>query len=227
MAEKEGFEPSIPLWGIHDFQSCALGRTTRLLHVRSNSFDSEIVSLNIIINIPDKVKPQSATFQNFARDDAGPRAQVPQAPAPISEPGLARLSQRGGDQGAQSCGMCGLCFRQFRVKRGQFRGFRSLCGAAVALRIGKLAEICLAQITEHAPVHRARPAGRARVADLQKILHLQPAQMRPLGSRQPVQRPRGAAGARRQRGIERRRLCRTLDEAPQRFRARTLGQWGQ
>ena len=26
MAEKEGFEPSIPVWGIHDFQSCALGQ---------------------------------------------------------------------------------------------------------------------------------------------------------------------------------------------------------
>ena len=24
MAEKKGFEPLIPLWGIHDFQSCAL-----------------------------------------------------------------------------------------------------------------------------------------------------------------------------------------------------------
>ena len=36
MAEKEGFEPSISFWDIHDFQSCALGRTTRLLHVRSN-----------------------------------------------------------------------------------------------------------------------------------------------------------------------------------------------
>ena len=33
MAEKEGFEPSIPLWGIHDFQSCALDQATRLLHV--------------------------------------------------------------------------------------------------------------------------------------------------------------------------------------------------
>ena len=32
MAEKEGFEPSIPFWGIHDFQSCALDQTTRLLH---------------------------------------------------------------------------------------------------------------------------------------------------------------------------------------------------
>lgn len=26
VAEKEGFEPSIPFWGIHDFQSCALGQ---------------------------------------------------------------------------------------------------------------------------------------------------------------------------------------------------------
>ena len=26
MAGKEGFEPSIPFWGIHDFQSCALGQ---------------------------------------------------------------------------------------------------------------------------------------------------------------------------------------------------------
>ena len=24
MAEKEGFEPSKPFWGLHDFQSCAL-----------------------------------------------------------------------------------------------------------------------------------------------------------------------------------------------------------
>lgn len=32
MAEKEGFEPSRPLWGLHDFQSCALDQTTRLLH---------------------------------------------------------------------------------------------------------------------------------------------------------------------------------------------------
>ncbi len=26
MAEKEGFEPSKPFWGLHDFQSCALGQ---------------------------------------------------------------------------------------------------------------------------------------------------------------------------------------------------------
>ena len=34
VAEKEGFEPSNTLWVLHDFQSCALGRTTRLLRVK-------------------------------------------------------------------------------------------------------------------------------------------------------------------------------------------------
>ena len=32
MAEKEGFEPSKPFWGLHDFQSCALDQARRLLH---------------------------------------------------------------------------------------------------------------------------------------------------------------------------------------------------
>lgn len=35
VAEKEGFEPSRPFWGLHDFQSCALDQTTRLLRVCS------------------------------------------------------------------------------------------------------------------------------------------------------------------------------------------------
>ena len=35
LAEKEGFEPSRPFWGLHDFQSCALDQTTRLLRVCS------------------------------------------------------------------------------------------------------------------------------------------------------------------------------------------------
>ena len=48
MAEKEGFEPSIPLWGIHDFQSCALDQTTRLLH-------AELESLFIIKDALHKV----------------------------------------------------------------------------------------------------------------------------------------------------------------------------
>ena len=31
LAEKEGFEPSKPFWGLHDFQSCALDQARRLL----------------------------------------------------------------------------------------------------------------------------------------------------------------------------------------------------
>ena len=37
LAEKEGFEPSIPFWGIHDFQSCALGQL-RDFSIRSTRF---------------------------------------------------------------------------------------------------------------------------------------------------------------------------------------------
>ena len=27
LAEREGFEPSVPFWGTHDFQSCAFNRS--------------------------------------------------------------------------------------------------------------------------------------------------------------------------------------------------------
>ena len=37
MAEKEGFEPSKPFWGLHDFQSCALDQARRLLQVVQNA----------------------------------------------------------------------------------------------------------------------------------------------------------------------------------------------
>ncbi len=47
MAEKEGFEPSIPFWGIHDFQSCALGQ------LRDFSMSAAIAaSLSIIHDFP-------------------------------------------------------------------------------------------------------------------------------------------------------------------------------
>ncbi len=47
MAEKEGFEPSIPFWGIHDFQSCALGQ------LRDFSMCATIAaSLSIIHDFP-------------------------------------------------------------------------------------------------------------------------------------------------------------------------------
>ena len=52
MAEKEGFEPSIPFWGIHDFQSCALGQ------LRDFSMWTDIsVSHAILLHLPQFVNP--------------------------------------------------------------------------------------------------------------------------------------------------------------------------
>ena len=53
MAEKEGFEPSIPFWGIHDFQSCALGQlrdfSMRLLaSLLQDSFDIILRGMEIV-----------------------------------------------------------------------------------------------------------------------------------------------------------------------------------
>ena len=44
MAEKEGFEPSIPFWGIHDFQSCALGQ------LRDFSIRGLVADLDMILH---------------------------------------------------------------------------------------------------------------------------------------------------------------------------------
>ena len=58
MAEKEGFEPSIPLWGIHDFQSCALDRATRLLHIWCRSSERMLLY--------DEMREMSTpNFENF------------------------------------------------------------------------------------------------------------------------------------------------------------------
>ena len=52
MAEKEGFEPSIPFWGIHDFQSCALGQLRDF-----SKFPAALAaSLSIILYLPAFVK---------------------------------------------------------------------------------------------------------------------------------------------------------------------------
>ncbi len=69
MAEKEGFEPSIPLWGIHDFQSCALDQLrdfsvsvenekgfnyalkSKLLHYNADTEESQEGIL--IVHLPD------------------------------------------------------------------------------------------------------------------------------------------------------------------------------
>ena len=68
MAEKEGFEPSIPLWGIHDFQSCALGQ------LRDFSIAPGMPSPDIIAHSHGFVKkffavfrifPETGSFKNF------------------------------------------------------------------------------------------------------------------------------------------------------------------
>ena len=60
LAEKEGFEPSIPFWGIHDFQSCALGQ------LRDFSIcASALADLHIIHHSPRFVKRYFYFFQKF------------------------------------------------------------------------------------------------------------------------------------------------------------------
>ena len=56
MAEKEGFEPSIPFWGIHDFQSCALGQ------LRDFSKCAVQVSFDILPYLKRFVKPYFPFF---------------------------------------------------------------------------------------------------------------------------------------------------------------------
>ena len=59
MAEKEGFEPSIPFWGIHDFQSCALGQLRDFSKYKPTAF---AVSLCIIPYLFYFVNPY---FENY------------------------------------------------------------------------------------------------------------------------------------------------------------------
>ena len=56
MAEKEGFEPSIPFWGIHDFQSCALGQ------LRDFSMWAFVASPVIIHHLSRFVNPYFSFF---------------------------------------------------------------------------------------------------------------------------------------------------------------------
>ena len=60
LAEKEGFEPSIPFWGIHDFQSCALGQ------LRDFSMRCRLTAdLDIIHDLRKKVKHYFSFFGHF------------------------------------------------------------------------------------------------------------------------------------------------------------------
>ena len=59
MAEKEGFEPSIPFWGIHDFQSCALGQ------LRDFSMRIAHADWDMIHQEAGFVNPEFYIFQNI------------------------------------------------------------------------------------------------------------------------------------------------------------------
>ena len=62
MAEKEGFEPSIPFWGIHDFQSCALGQL--------RDFSMKLFTAQLGYNTTSTKKSQALFFlfsKNFFR----------------------------------------------------------------------------------------------------------------------------------------------------------------
>lgn len=70
MAEKEGFEPSIPFWGIHDFQSCALGQ---LRDFSIWKFAGGLVASSLIIqHLSGFVKHLFFFFQNFSAGGFSP-----------------------------------------------------------------------------------------------------------------------------------------------------------
>ncbi len=66
MAEKEGFEPSIPFWGIHDFQSCALGQL-RDFSMRNARFMPPVDSFNMILQKVTFVKQFLLEFQKISK----------------------------------------------------------------------------------------------------------------------------------------------------------------
>ena len=59
MAEKGGFEPPRPFWGLHDFQSCALDLATRLLQ-GDRKYDIPAVR-----RTADAVTPRSHSANNY------------------------------------------------------------------------------------------------------------------------------------------------------------------
>ena len=73
MAEKEGFEPSIPFWGIHDFQSCALGQL-RDFSKFCNQLAYNTTSISVcqapILEIQGKICPVFPRFVQTGCDKA-------------------------------------------------------------------------------------------------------------------------------------------------------------
>ena len=65
MAEKEGFEPSIPFWGIHDFQSCALGQLRDFSICVTRFVPAIVASFDMIQRLYQKVKNYFPEFEMF------------------------------------------------------------------------------------------------------------------------------------------------------------------
>ena len=66
MAEKEGFEPSIPFWGIHDFQSCALGQLRDFSRCVTR-FIPSVDSFHMILQKATFVKQFLLEFQKISK----------------------------------------------------------------------------------------------------------------------------------------------------------------
>ena len=65
LAEKEGFEPSIPFWGIHDFQSCALGQLRDFSICVTRFVPAVVASFDMIQRLYQKVKNYFPEFEMF------------------------------------------------------------------------------------------------------------------------------------------------------------------
>ncbi len=61
LAEREGFEPSVPLRGTHDFQSCALDQ---LSHLSIMLYMFVLISQNLIYN---NLNPALNQYQNLSK----------------------------------------------------------------------------------------------------------------------------------------------------------------
>ena len=153
MAEKEGFEPSIPLWGIHDFQSCALDQATRLLHVLFRLLSFQIVSLHIIKS--STILKETHFLRGFVS------------------------AQQTGKQISHALGVAAVLLRH-GGQRFPERGRRGVCRRVEPLRQREFLRIDAAKILRCRTQTRAGGGRDAALARVQEIFHLQLLLVRPL-----------------------------------------------
>ena len=92
LAEKEGFEPSRPFRGLHDFQSCALDQLGDFSIVAGFSADAVVSFPNrrTVVIIPE-LFPKSSPFSNFLPTEVG-GGESP--PLPLRYPRASRMARR-------------------------------------------------------------------------------------------------------------------------------------